>query len=124
MRETNKKDILLIIVGICAFILAIAIFVDYIRVINKVSEIRDEMYEECGDSCPDEVQEVYEETIKEIKVGKSFFRVLVQIVFYVGIGLLCYSYIGSDATLSEMKTKIRKNEKKITEISKKTETEK
>ena len=129
MGETNKKDILLIIVGICAFILAIAVFVDFIRVNNKVSEIREQMNEVCEKylSCPDNIQETYKEQIKEIKLGKSFFRLLVQMVFYVGIGLLCFSYVGSDATLSEMKTKIRKNEKKInkiTEISEKTETEK
>ena len=91
MEERNKKDILLTIVGICAFILAIAVFVDFIRVNNRVSEIREQMNEVCEKylSCPDNIQEAYEEQIKEIKLGKSFFRVIVQIVFYVGIGLSC-----------------------------------
>lgn len=126
MGKTNKKDILLIIVGICAFILAIAIFVDFIRLYITVSEIREQMYEVCEkySSCPDNVQELFEEQIKEIKIGESFFRLFVQIVFYVGIGLLCFSYVGSDATLRKMKTYIRNNVKKITELSKKTETEK
>ena len=39
MGKTNKKDILLIMVGICAFIIVITVFVDFIRVNNKVSKI-------------------------------------------------------------------------------------
>jgi uncharacterized membrane protein len=63
MGKTNKKDILLIIVGICAFIIVITIFVDFIRVNNKVSEIREQMNEVCEKylSCPDNIQEAYEE---------------------------------------------------------------
>lgn len=109
MGETNKKDTLLIIVGICAFIIVITVFVDFIRVNNKVSEIREQMNEVCEKylSCPDYIQEEYEEQIKEIKLGKSFLRLLVQIVFYAGIGLLCFSYVGSN----EMEVSPIKNDK-------------
>ena len=73
MGETNKKDILLIIVGICAFILAIAIFVDFIRVNNKVSKIREQMNEVCEKylSCPDNIQEAYEEKIFTFRYCKN-----------------------------------------------------
>jgi hypothetical protein len=72
MGKTNKKDILLIMVGICAFIIVITVFVDFIRVNNKVSKIREQMNEVCEKYlfCPDNIQEAYEEKILPLDIVK------------------------------------------------------